>query len=122
MTYVSAGLFILTPTQPVRFGRGDRTHDVVTRSRALCPPRITYEAEAYSEVPSVYYVLIDLVLLLKFVNNRAAEFRAIQTIIPVPFYFKDCQVVVVVLSGVNRCPFKKSDHFLICSALKSKHA
>ena len=35
MTSVSAGHIILTPTQPVWSGRGDQTHDLLTRSHAL---------------------------------------------------------------------------------------
>ena len=32
MTSVSGGLILLTTTQPVESGRGDRTHDLLTRS------------------------------------------------------------------------------------------
>ena len=48
MTSVSAGHIILTPTQPVGSGRpqrgggGDRTRDLLTRSRALY--RLSYRA------------------------------------------------------------------------------
>ena len=35
MNSVSAAHIILTPTQPVRKEHGDRTHDLLTRSRAL---------------------------------------------------------------------------------------
>ena len=77
MTSVSAGHIILTPTQPVGSGRphGNRTRDLLTRSRALY--RLSYRAPLCqcSEAHEIKFKKI--IFLMKLPNKSRAQLEII---------------------------------------------
>ena len=105
MTSVSAGHTILTPTQPVGSGRrGDRTRDLLTRSRALY--RLSYRAphRNYEDIETMltFYIYVQI--------SKTWPFTIKPT--PTPFSKRSLVIVLHILSSLYE------DHsYLVCGCI-----